>query len=89
MCPVETISLNDLLSSNGAPNCIDYFSVDTEGSEFKILQAFDFQKYDVKMIIVEHNLTKNREAICALLESQGFSRVFERFSMWNDWYRKS
>lgn len=88
MYPVETISLNDLLSSNSAPNCIDYLSVDTEGSEFEILQAFDFQKYDVKIITVEHNFTMNRAGICALLESRGFSRVFERFSMWDDWYRK-
>ncbi len=86
--PVETISLNDLLSSNTAPSCIDYLSVDTEGSEFEILQAFDFHKYDVKIITVEHNFTVNRDGIRALLESRGFSRVFERFSMWDDWYRK-
>ncbi len=86
--PVETISLTDLLSSHDAPNRIDYLSVDTEGSEFEILQAFDFQKYDVKIITVEHNYTKNRDKICALLESRGFARVFERFSMWDDWYRK-
>jgi hypothetical protein len=62
--------------------------VDTEGSEFEILQAFDFQKFDVRIITVEHNFTMNRERICALLESRGFLRVFERFSMWDDWYRK-
>jgi len=86
--PVESISLNHLLSSNSAPNCIDYLSVDTEGSEFEILQAFDFQKYDVRIITVEHNFTVNRDGIRALLESRGFSRVLERFSMWDDWYRK-
>jgi FkbM family methyltransferase len=86
--PVETVSLNDLLSSNEAPRCIDYLSVDTEGSELEILQAFDFRKYDVQIITVEHNFTMNRGGICALLESRGFSRIFERFSMWDDWYRK-
>lgn len=87
--PVDTISLDDLLSSNDAPNRIDYLSVDTEGSEFEILRAFDFQKYDVKVITVEHNFTMNRDAIHSLLESRGFSRVFEKFSMWDDWYRKA
>ena len=86
--PVETISLNDLLSCNSAPNCIDYLSVDTEGSEMEILEAFDFQKYDVRIITVEHNFTVNRDGIRVLLESRGFSRVFERFSIWDDWYRK-
>ena len=87
--PVETVSLHDLLSSHNAPNSIDYLSVDTEGSEFDILEAFDFQNYDVKIITVEHGFTLNRDRICGLLESKGFSRVFERFSMWDDWYRKS
>jgi FkbM family methyltransferase len=87
--PVETVSLDDLLSSNGAPNRIDYLSVDTEGSELEILEAFDFHKYDVQIITVEHNFTMNREGIRILLESRGFSRVFERFSMWDDWYRKA
>ncbi len=86
--PVETISLDDLLASNGAPNRIDYLSVDTEGSELEILRAFGFHKYDVRIITVEHNFTMNRDAIRILLESRGFSRVFETFSMWDDWYRK-
>jgi FkbM family methyltransferase len=87
--PVETISLNDLLSEHGAPDRIDYLSVDTEGSEFEILAAFDFGRYDVKIITVEHNFTANRDRIASLLQSQGYSRVLEGFSMWDDWYRKS
>jgi len=85
---VETISLGDLLNSHNAPSCIDYLSVDTEGSEFDILQAFDFQKYDVKVITVEHNFTASRNRIYSLMLSKGFSRVFERFSRWDDWYVK-
>jgi FkbM family methyltransferase len=87
--PVESVSLEDLLGSNGAPNRIDYLSVDTEGSELDILRAFNFNKYDVRMITVEHNFTMNRDAIRILLESRGFSRVFENFSMWDDWYRRA
>jgi FkbM family methyltransferase len=87
--PVETVSLNDLLSSNNAPSCIDYLSVDTEGSEFDILQAFDFQKYDIKVITVEHAFTEDRDRIHALLISKGFSRTLEKLSMWDDWYVKA
>lgn len=37
---VETISLRDLLRTHDAPVRIDYLSIDTEGSEFAILDSF-------------------------------------------------
>jgi len=86
--PVETISLNDLLLENRAPNRIDYMSVDTEGSEVEILMAFNFDKYDVKIITVEHNFTPAREAIHSLLASKGYVRKYETLSQWDDWYVK-
>ena len=84
---VETVSLNDLLAEHGAPGVIDYLSVDTEGSEFDILDAFDFEKYKIRVITVEHNFkTDAREAIRRLLESKGYTREFELFSKADDWY---
>jgi Methyltransferase FkbM domain len=83
---VHTVSLNDLLEQHGAPGKIDYLSVDTEGSELRILSAFDFEKYSVDVINVEHNFTVDREAIHALLVSKGFVRKFEMLSLFDDWY---
>ena len=39
---VTTVSLGDLLDRHNAPATIDYLSIDTEGSEFAILEAYDF-----------------------------------------------
>jgi FkbM family methyltransferase len=83
---VTTITLNSLLQGHQAPAEIDYMSVDTEGSELKILSAFDFDRYKVKVITVEHNFTADRAAIHSLLSSKGFTRKFEAFSFWDDWY---
>lgn len=83
---VETISLNNLLSEYNAPFEIDYLSIDTEGSEFEILNAFDFSKYRIKIITVEHNFTPARQDLNKLLTSNGFKRVFETISQFDDWY---
>lgn len=83
---VESISLNDLLEEYRAPKKIDYLSIDTEGSEFQILQRFDFSKYEIKIITVEHNYTNQREKISNLLASKGYKRVFKELSQQDDWY---
>jgi len=86
--PVETVSLMDLLKTWDAPARIDYLSLDTEGSELDILQAFDFSAYDVRLITVEHNHTDKRQPICDLLTANGFVRRFEKLSNVDDWYAK-
>ncbi|WP_367850143.1 FkbM family methyltransferase [Rhodoferax sp. WC2427] len=83
---VETISLLDLLDEHAAPPCIDYLSIDTEGSELTILEAFDFSRYQVRTITVEHNYTSDREKIHDLLTARGFQRKFTEFSNFDDWY---
>jgi FkbM family methyltransferase len=86
---VKTISLSDLLRKYNAPRHIDYLSVDTEGSEYEILSHFDFARYTFGVITCEHNYTPNREKLFSLLASQGYTRVFEELSLFDDWYVKT
>lgn len=83
---VETVSLIDLLDHHGAPNVISYLSVDTEGSEYEILEHFDFSKYSFNFISVEHNYGVNRGNLKALLEGNGYSQVLQRYSEFDDWF---
>lgn len=85
---VETVSLNDLLETWKAPERIEYLSLDTEGSELDILQAFDFDRWDVRCITVEHNHTDQRQALHAFLTGKGYVRRFSALSNVDDWYLK-
>lgn len=85
---VKTISLNDLLKKYNAPKIMDYLSIDTEGSEYQILSHLDFSEYSFKVITCEHNYTPMREKLFSLLTQQGYQRVFEEISLWDDWYVK-
>lgn len=83
---VKTVSLLDMLARHGAPREIDFLSVDTEGSELDILQAFDFSKHRFNAITVEHNYTEQRAAIRALLEQNGYRNVAAGASGYDDWF---
>ena len=83
---VDTVTLNDLLTDHDAPEVIDYLSIDTEGSEYLVLQAVDFSKWKFKIITVEHNYTPQRALIKELLYQNGYVRVFENISLMDDWY---
>jgi FkbM family methyltransferase len=70
---VTTKTLTTLLDEFEAPSFIEYLSLDTEGSEYDILKAHDFEKYRFGYICVEHNhVEKNRVAIRELLEQKGY-----------------
>ena len=86
---VTTISLNDLLLKFNAPTNIDYLSIDTEGSEYLILNSFDFTQYTFSIITCEHNFSPVREQIYELLSKQGYIRKYQNLSLFEDWYVNS
>ena len=42
-------------------NKVDYISIDTEGNEYEILKNFNFKKYKVKVLTIEHNFDKKKK----------------------------
>ncbi len=85
---VYTISLIDLLILYQAPKQIDYLSLDTEGSEYEILRTFDFDRYSISCITVEHANNPLRESIIELLESKGYVRAESEQPYNEDWFYK-
>ena len=83
---VETVSLNDLLKDHGAPRDVDYLSMDTECSEFMILEALDFDAHRPQIITVEHSQSPARRRLFTLLSEKGYRRKFESLSEIEDWY---
>lgn len=70
---VNTITFQDLLTKYNAPKIIHYLSLDTEGSEYKILKSVDFKKYKFLYICVEHNYNMNkRKNISNLLTNNNY-----------------
>ena len=84
---LKTIKLDSLLDKINFHNEIDFMSIDTEGSEFEILKNFNFNKYLIKIICVEHNFVNSkRNNLFNLLAKNKFIRVMENFSRNDDWY---
>lgn len=73
--PKPARTVRSVLRECGAPPVIDYWSLDTEGSEPAILRSFPFDEYRVRVLTVEHNYSPAREAIRAILEGHGYARV--------------
>jgi hypothetical protein len=68
-------TLRSVLTRTGAPRLIDYWSLDTEGSELAILKSFPFEDWRFRILTVEHNNSPAREAIRRFLEARGYARV--------------
>ena len=86
MIKLKTISLNDLIKREFNKICPSYISVDTEGSEFEILNNFDFKKYKPIILTVEHNYTSNEKKIDRLMLSNNYKRIFRKITAFDAWY---
>jgi len=83
---LHTISLHDFLKRCDAPREIDFLSIDTEGSEFEILESFPFNDWDIRLFAIEHNYTNRRASIKKLMKSKGYRCIEMK---WDDWFVKN
>jgi FkbM family methyltransferase len=81
---VESVTLEDLLTTHNAPTLIHFLSIDTEGSEYEILKDFEFHKWEIVFICVE--LSHNSELIVEILISNGYLRILSNYSRWDGWF---
>ena len=92
---IDCDTLLNILDENNTPNVIDYLSIDIEGYEYIALKEFDFIKYEIGLITVEHNLycdgDTRKNQIFELLTKNGFSRVVDNAPCLDpnpEWYNK-
>ena len=83
---VETVSLEDLLTENNAPNHINFLSIDTEGSEYEIIRDFNFKNWRIDFVAIEHNFTYSKESILRKMEQSGYKQILPVISAWDSWF---
>jgi FkbM family methyltransferase len=93
---VECDLLQNILEEANSPKSIDYASFDIEGHEFNVLSNFPFDKWDINLLTIEHNLYLvgdiYKTKIFDLLSSVGYRRVVDNVNCpqgpYEDWYAK-
>ncbi len=50
---IDAVLLQDILDKHNAPKEIDYWSLDIEGAEERVISSFDFSKYEFGCITIE------------------------------------
>lgn len=86
---VNTISLIDFLNTHSPSDAIDYMSVDTEGSEYDILEQFfrdNKGQFKINAMSIEHNYMPVREKIYNLMVTNGYERKYVFMSRWDDYF---
>ena len=76
--PVQVRKLNNMLAENDLTH-VDYCSIDTEGSEMKILASIDFSRFTFDYLSVENNYKDPEYA--RFMDAKGFDliHVFEEY----------
>tara|TARA_B100000809_G_scaffold46738_1_gene41152 strand:+ start:17418 stop:18077 length:660 start_codon:yes stop_codon:yes gene_type:complete len=69
---VTCYDINKILTDNQI-NQVDFFTIDTEGNELKILKTINFDQFDFDIFIVENNY--ETDEMNDLMTANGFKRI--------------
>ncbi|GAA0553859.1 FkbM family methyltransferase [Chitinophaga japonensis] len=87
--PVSTISFNDLCAEYVPAGKIDYVSIDTEGSEYEIISAIDFNRVDISIISIEHNYNLEKlSRIRSVLLKHSYIEIDNEVFSWDVFFVK-
>ncbi|HET6250834.1 MAG TPA: FkbM family methyltransferase [Tepidisphaeraceae bacterium] len=81
---VPARTLDTILQEAGAPQGIDFLSIDVEGHEWPVLQGFDAARWKPKVIILERNDHFPDRRIMQYMQSHGYG--WRRTTGCNDWF---
>jgi FkbM family methyltransferase len=85
ICNVKVRSLTSLLDELQYPTTIDFISIDTENTELDVLKGIDFEKYNIKIMVIENNFN---EPFCEeYLKQFGYKKI-NRIAV-NDFFIKN
>lgn len=60
---LQAKQLNEILAEHAVPKMIDYFSLDVEGSEERVISTLNFERYQFKCITIERPTKKVNEVL--------------------------
>lgn len=60
---LDAFTLTEVLDRHNAPKVIDYFSLDVEGSEERVIRSFDFERYRFECLTIERPTPKVNEIL--------------------------
>lgn len=84
---VDTVSLDDLLREHNAPRLIDFLSMDAEGAELDILNAFSFgYRFGFLAIEALHAEASSADALEHLMKDNGYRRILHDVSGYDHFY---
>ena len=88
----EVIShtLTKILKINNVPQNIDFMTIDIEGDELEAIRNLDLNYYQIKIICVEHNYDRIKEALIDdHMKSYGYVRILRVASQFDAFYVKN